>query len=931
MRVYELARILNVTSKDLIAEFKKMRVPVASASSSIEDKHVRKVMERFDKKKTDEAVQRERERKQTEERRRVEDEQRRRDQEERHKREEEEGKKREEEERKQHEEEERRRKEDEAKRQEEAKRRKQEEERRKREEDDRKKREQEQTTRRPKDHAPAAAAAAPPGERRRHGPSSQVKAGAPAAREAPGQRPPQQPGRGGQGPRQRPAGERPAGERPAGERGRERERPAGERREERRPRKRGDQRDGVVEVFEVPKIEVMKLEDPRKIYADRARRRAKERKKSGPGKAGRFAEDEAAVEVAVEHPPHKAPSGARRIRPSFVVAQQQQVAPARREAPAAHVAAEPRVIEPKVVQLRGEVTVGQFADKLGVSLNDLVGKLIGLGEPKTINQPLSEDLCQLLGLEFGMEVQIIPETDEYDLRQYAVEDRAEQMVRRPPVVTIMGHVDHGKTTLLDQIRRSHIVDQEFGGITQHIGAYRVATPRGEITFLDTPGHEAFTSMRARGASVTDIVILVVAAEDGVMPQTVEAIDHARAANVPILVAVNKIDKPGANLDRVRQGLMVHNLLPEELGGETIFVNISAKQGVGVDQLLEMILLQAEVLELKADPDRRAEGVVVEARVDPTRGSVCTLLVQKGTLRVSDTLVIGRRYGRVRAMTDEYGKQVEKALPAFPVEVLGLGGSPEAGERFMVMPDERSARNVAAIRDDRRRQRLLGSLGPRNVSLENLHELIEEGKIKEFRLILKGDVQGSIEAVAQMLGRIPSEKIKVRILHSAVGSVTESDVNLAKASEAIIVGFNVRPDPGAAAMADREHVEIRLYQIIYELLEDIRKAMTATLEPERREIALGRVEVRQVFRITKVGLVAGSFVTEGEVRRGARARLVRDGVVVHDGQIASLRRVKDDVERVLSGVECGISLANYQDIKEGDVLEVYRTEEVPVEL
>jgi len=377
--------------------------------------------------------------------------------------------------------------------------------------------------------------------------------------------------------------------------------------------------------------------------------------------------------------------------------------------------------------------------------------------------------------------------------------------------------------------------------------------------------------------------------------------------------------------------MRYSLVPEELGGQTIFVEVSAKFGRGVDHLLEMIAIQAEVLELRADPRRRAEGVVIEARVNPARGAIATLLVQKGTLRVGDVLVIGRQSGRVRAMLDEYGRAIEKSGPATPVEVLGLGGSPEAGERFLVMPDERSARDVAAVRDDRRRQRLLGTFGLRQVTLENLHQLVEEGKVKEFRLILKGDVQGSIEAISQALARIVSEKIKLRILHAAVGPVSESDVNLAKASEAVIIGFGIRPDPSADSLADREGVEIKLYRIIYELIDDVQKAMTAALEPETREIALGRAEVRQVFRITKVGMVAGCFVSEGEVRRDARMRLVRDGVVVYDGKVASLRRVKDDVEKVSNGLECGIALANYSDIKEGDILEAYTTEVVPVAL
>ncbi|MBM3334656.1 translation initiation factor IF-2, partial [Candidatus Sumerlaeota bacterium] len=549
----------------------------------------------------------------------------------------------------------------------------------------------------------------------------------------------------------------------------------------------------------------------------------------------------------------------------------------------------------------------------------------------TINQPLEAEWCELLGPEFDLQVEIIPETDEYDLRQYLEEDRPERMVRRPPVATIMGHVDHGKTTLLDYIRSSHIVDAEYGGITQHIGAYRVHTARGEIVFLDTPGHEAFTSMRARGASVTDIVVLVVAADDGVMPQTVEAIHHAQAARVPIIIAINKMDLPDANADRIRQDLMRYNLVSEDLGGDTIYCEISAKKGTGVDHLLDMIALQAEMLDLKADAQRRADGVVIESRIDPLRGSVATLLVMKGALHAGDAIVVGRHSGRVRAMCDEHGRPVETAGPSHPVQVLGLGGSPAAGERYLVMPDERSARQVAAIRDERRRQRLLGTIAPRRVTLESLHDLVEQGKIKEFRLILKGDVQGSIEAIAQALARIQSEKIKLRILHAAVGPVTESDVNLARASEAIIFGFNVRPDPGSEELAQQQGVQIRLYRIIYELLDDVQKAMTAALEPEKREIPLGRAEVRQTFRITKIGVVAGCYVGDGEMRRDAQIRLVRDGQVVYDGKIASLRRIKEDVERVATGLECGIALSNFQDVHEGDVLEAYKTEIIPVKL
>jgi len=852
MRVYELARILNVTSKDLIAELKRIKVAVKSASASLEDKQVRKIMERMEKRKVEETARKEKE----EAQRRVQEELRK-------KREEEERKKREEEERKRREEERKKREEEERKRREE-------EERKRREEEERKRREEEERKRREEERARAAAA-----------PQPAVRPTDRAAVAPPKPHP-------------------------------------------RRGKKREGEELKPLEIIDLPKIEVMKLEDPRKLYAERARRRAKERKKERKGRAAPSEEIEGIAELG--ELPEGEQKRARRIRPSFVVA---PPAKQREAAPAATPVVKP--VEPRLVHIRGEVTVGQFAERIGISASDIIAKLLALGEPRTINQVLENEACELVGPEFNVRIEIIPETDEYDLRNYTIEDHPERMVSRPPVVTIMGHVDHGKTTLLDYIRRSRVVDAEFGGITQHIGAYRVATSRGEIVFLDTPGHEAFTSMRARGASVTDIVVLVVAADDGVMPQTVEAIDHAKAAQVPIIVAINKMDLPDANPDRVRQELMRYGLVQEELGGETIFAEISAKKGQGVDHLLEMISIQAEILELKADPERPAEGVVIEARMDPQRGSIATLLVQEGTLQVGSILVIGRHSGRVRAMYDELGRLVETAGPSHPVEVLGLGGSPEASERFLVMPDERAARDIAAIRDDRRRQRLLGTLGPRPVSLESLHGLIEEGKIKEFRLILKGDVQGSLEAIIQALSRLTSEKIKLRILHAGGGPITESDVNLAKASEAIIIGFNVRPDPAAESLAESEHIEIKIYRIIYELIDQVRTAMTAALEPETREIPLGRAEVRQTFRITKVGMVAGCYVSEGEMRRDARMRLIRDGTIVYDGKVASLRRIKEDVERVANGLECGIALANYQDIKEGDILEAYKTEFIPVTL
>jgi len=490
----------------------------------------------------------------------------------------------------------------------------------------------------------------------------------------------------------------------------------------------------------------------------------------------------------------------------------------------------------------------------------------------------------------------------------------------------MGHVDHGKTTLLDNIRKTDVVGGEFGGITQHIGAYYVTAPNGNIVFLDTPGHEAFTSMRARGASVTDIVVLVVAADDGVMPQTVEAINHAKAANVPILVAINKTDLPNANPDRVRQALLQYELVPEELGGQTIFVEISAKKGTGIDRLLEMILLQAEVLELKANPARDAIGRIIESHIDPLRGSVATVLVQNGTLHIGDIFLTGKQYGKVRAMNDEHLRLAYNAPPSRPVEIIGLTGAAEVGDLFLVLSEERAARNIAAIRSSRRRAKHLRQTPM--IALENLHEFVEQGKIKELNLIIKCDVQGSMEAILQSLNKISSPEVRINVIHAAVGGINDSDVNLAIASGAIIIGFNVRPEFTAGVLADREGVDVKIYRVIYELISDIKKALTGMLEPKYREVFKGRAEVRQIFRISKLGNIAGCLVAEGEILADARARVIRDNTTVYEGSIASLRRVKDDVKRVQAGVECGISLTNFNDIKENDVIEAYVLEEIP---
>jgi len=503
---------------------------------------------------------------------------------------------------------------------------------------------------------------------------------------------------------------------------------------------------------------------------------------------------------------------------------------------------------------------------------------------------------------------------------------------RAPVVTVMGHVDHGKTSLLDAIRHTNVIATEAGGITQHIGAYEVEVPGhavSRVVFLDTPGHEAFTAMRARGAQATDIVVLVVAADDGVMPQTIEAINHAKDAKVPILVAINKIDKPNADPNRIRQQLTEYALVPEEWGGDTIFVPVSAKRREGIENLLDNLLVLAEVQELKANPDKPARGVVIEAELDKGRGPVATVLVQTGTLRVGDAAVAGLHHGKVRAMINDKGKKLHDAGPATAVEILGLSGVPLAGDTFAAVGDERKARQIALARQERHRQETMVSQ-PR-ITLDALHQQIQQGEVKELRMVLKGDVQGSVEPLRESLERLGTEQVIVKVIHSSVGAITESDVMLAAASNAIIVGFNVRPEPKAQRLAEQEKVDVRLYTVIYDAINQIKAAMEGLLEPQYVERALGRVEVRQIFTISKVGTIAGSFVVDGKVVRDASVRLVRDGRVVHEGKIASLRRFKDDAREVLSGQECGIGLANYNDIHQGDVLEVYELEEIAPKL
>jgi len=583
--------------------------------------------------------------------------------------------------------------------------------------------------------------------------------------------------------------------------------------------------------------------------------------------------------------------------------------------------------EPMVrdVMVPETITVGELAHKMSVKAAELIKVLMKLGTMATINQVLDQDTAIILVEEMGHTAKRA-KLDEPDA--FLTESAGQSEVKaesRAPVVTVMGHVDHGKTSLLDYIRRTRVASGEAGGITQHIGAYHVETPRGMITFLDTPGHEAFTAMRARGAKVTDLVILVVAADDGVMPQTAEAIHHAKAGNVPIIVALNKIDKPEANAERVKQDLAAREVVPEEWGGDTMFVEVSAKTGQGIDSLLERILLQAEVLELKAPCDAPAKGIVVESRLDKGRGPVATILIQSGTLKRGDIVLAGSVFGRVRALMDETGKTIESAGPSIPVEVLGLSDVPAAGAEVMVLGDERKAREIALFRQGKYRDVKLAK--QQAAKLENMFEQMGEGEVKTLSLIIKADVQGSFEGLAHALGKLSTDEVKVNIVHSAVGGITESDVNLALASKAVIIGFNARADGMARKLAEGSGVDIRYYNVIYDAVDEIKAALTGMLSPERKESAVGLVEIRQVFRISKVGAVAGCYVLEGLVRRGSKVRLLRDNVVIHEGELDSLKRFKDDAREVKAGFECGLSLKNFNDIKEGDQLEVFEVVEV----
>ena len=587
----------------------------------------------------------------------------------------------------------------------------------------------------------------------------------------------------------------------------------------------------------------------------------------------------------------------------------------------------------RIIRISDVITVGELAKRMGVKANDLIKELMRQGSMVTINHPLDFDSAAILASEFNYEVENVAFDEETILEHASLKEgeeaKPEDLKPRPPVVTIMGHVDHGKTSLLDAIRAANVTAGEAGGITQHIGAYDVDLEGKKITFLDTPGHEAFTAMRARGAKATDIVILVVAADDGVMPQTKEAINHSKAAGVPIIVAINKMDKPDANPDRVKQELTEFEMVPEDWGGDTIFVEVSAKQRTNLDQLLEMILLQAEVMDLKANPDKRAKGVVVEARLDKGRGPVATVLVQEGTLKVGDPIVTGMHFGRVRTMTNDRGDRLEEAGPSIPVEVTGLSGVPDAGDAFHAVEDEKAAKDVAQHRQQKLREAELAKTS--KISLEQLYARIQQGDVKELKAIIKGDVQGSVEAVKDSLLKLSTEACRLVVIHTGVGGIIESDVSLASASDAIVLGFNVRPEPKAAALAESEGVDIKLYNIIYDAVADIRDAMEGLLAPTLQEKYLGRVEVRETFSVSKVGTIAGCYVTDGKMLRGAQVRLLRDNVVVWQGKMNSLKRFKDDVREVATGYECGIGLENYNDIKVGDVIEAFEIEEVKTTL
>lgn len=580
-----------------------------------------------------------------------------------------------------------------------------------------------------------------------------------------------------------------------------------------------------------------------------------------------------------------------------------------------------------VISLSGKITVQDLANEMGKTVSEVIKELMMMGTMATINQEISFEIASLVATKFGFELTTADDSeteDEIEKLMEIEEDKEEDLKPRPPVVTVMGHVDHGKTSLLDAIRKTNVTKGEAGGITQHIGASEVKINGQKIVFLDTPGHEAFTSMRARGAQVTDIAILVVAADDGIMPQTVEAINHAKAAEVPLIVAINKIDKDGANPDRVKQELSEHGLLVEDWGGDVIAVPVSAKKNIGIDHLLEMVLLVAEMEELKANPDKRAVGTVIEAQLDKGRGPVATVLVQGGTLRVGDPIVAGVASGKVRAMINSKGKRVKVAGPSTAVEILGLSDVPQGGDQFVEVPSDKVARSIAEKRQQQQREEMLKS--SQRLSLDDLFNQMNDG-LKELNIVIKADVQGSVQAVKQSLERLSNDEVQVKAIHGGVGAITETDVLLAAASNAIIIGFNVRPVSGAESLAEKENVDMRIYTIIYKAIEDIQAAMCGMLDPDIVDEDTGKAEIRETYRISGVGTVAGCYVTNGKIYRNCKARIVRDGIIVHECELAALRRFKDDVKEVAEGYECGMSFVNYNDIKEGDIVEAYITKEV----
>ena len=584
------------------------------------------------------------------------------------------------------------------------------------------------------------------------------------------------------------------------------------------------------------------------------------------------------------------------------------------------------IARPKHIKIGESIAVKDLASKMSYTAAEIIKKLLMMGVMASINQEIDFDTAALVAAEFGVTAEALPpEVDPTIIPE--IEDDPKTLKTRPPVVTVMGHVDHGKTSLLDVIRRASVASHEAGGITQHIGAYQTICRDRKITFLDTPGHEAFTAMRARGAQVTDIAILVVAADDGVMPQTVEAINHAKSAGVPIIVAINKIDKPGANPDRVMQELMEYGLVSEQYGGDTVMVKVSAKKNIGINELLEMILLVADMQELKANPNREARGVIIEAKLDKGRGTVATVLVQSGTLRIGDSIIAGTSYGKVRALNNDRGEPVKKAGPSVPVEVLGLNDVPAAGDILAVL-DEKSAKSIAESRIERTRNQLIKS---KKVSLDDLFQQIQEGEIKDLNIVVKADVQGSVEALqSSLLGLNKNDEVRVAIVHSGVGAVNESDVMLASASNALIIAFNVRPDNNARKIADTEHIDIRTYRVIYDAINDVKDAMSGMLAPKFKEVILGHVEIRKVMKFSKA-LVAGSYVTDGKITNNSKIRIIRDHIEVFDGEIDSLRRFKDEVKEVAAGYECGISIVDFRDFREGDIIEPYMMEEIQTSL